>query len=135
MDVFITRFTKHANAKSNLPPPKAARKAMNISIVKKEIDSKGNEHLKSETINYKIDLSNVQKAKNVDRPGAQLLALKQTLKDKIFSKRRAEHEKRLKEKIENEEENVQSDEEEEILEDEEIEDEEEEGKSKLFSSI
>ena len=121
MEMFLQRFSKHAKANSKLPPPNAVKKNMDISILRKEIDSKGKEHLKTETIKYKVDLSNVTKAKNIDRPGAQLIALKQTLKQEMFQKRRAEHEKKLQSKEENDEE-----EDEEILEDEELEDEEDE---------
>ena len=122
MDMFLQRFSKHAKAKSTLPPPNAVKKNMNISIIRKETDSKGKEHLKTETIKYKVDLSNVTKAKNVDRPGAQLIALKQTLKQEMFQKRRAEHEKKMQSR---ENDNDDEEEDEEILEDEDLEDDDE----------
>ena len=43
---------------------------------------------------YRVDLSNVAQVKNTDRPGAQLLALKKTLKDKIFERKRADREEK-----------------------------------------
>ena len=119
---FLKRVAKHAKASSALPALKGRKDNVDITIVSKEVDGKGIEYLKSETINYKVDLSNVAKAKNVDRPGAQLLALKKTLKDKIFEKRRAERE--LKKKQQNEDEEIEEgfasgEEDEELLDDDE----------------
>ena len=86
---------KHSNAKSSEPPKNDGRKKnVDISIVHKEKDKEGKEHLKTEIIKYKVDLSNVAKVKNVDRPGAQLLALKKTLKDKIFERKRVERDQK-----------------------------------------
>merc|ERR1712026_7139 len=105
---------------------------MDISIVRKETDGQGQEHLRSETIKYKVDLSHLKK--NVeDRPGAQLVALKQTLKAQIFQKRRAEHEKRMQTKEQENEDNDQDDDEE-ILEDEEFEEDMEESEGETEPS-
>ena len=95
MDSFMMRFMKHAKAKSSEPPTKDGRKKkVDISVVTKEVDSEGKEHLKTDVINYKVDLTNVAQVKNNDRPGAQLLALKKTLKDKIFERKRNEREQK-----------------------------------------
>ena len=86
---------KHSNAKSSEPPKNDGRKKnVDISIVHKEKDRDGKEHLKTEVIKYKVDLSNVAKVKNIDKPGAQLLALKKTLKDKIFERKRIERDQK-----------------------------------------
>ena len=132
MEMFLQRFSKHAKANSALPAPKAVKKNMDISIVRKETDGQGQEHLRSETIKYKVDLSHLKK--NVeDRPGAQLVALKQTLKAQIFQKRRAEHEKRMQTKEQDNEDNDQDDDEE-ILEDEEFEEDMEESEGETEPS-
>ena len=94
MDSFFQRFMKHAKADGKMPALKGRKKNVDITIVSKETDKQGHEMLKSQTIKYKVDLSNVAKVKNVDRPGAQLLALKKTLKDKILEKKRAERAQR-----------------------------------------
>ena len=95
MDSLLTMFMKHSNAKSSEPPKNDGRKKnVDISIVHKEKDRDGKEHLKTEVIKYKVDLSNVAKVKNIDRPGAQLVALKKTLKDKIFEKKRVERDQK-----------------------------------------
>ena len=95
MNSLLTRFMKHSNAKSSEPPKNDGRKKnVDISIVHKEKDRDGKEHLKTEVIKYKVDLSNVAKVKNIDKPGAQLLALKKTLKDKIFERKRIERDQK-----------------------------------------
>ena len=104
----LKRFVKHANASSKLPPAKAGRrKNVDINVLRKTVDSKGNESLKSEIINYKVnDLTSVvSKVKNTDKPGAQLLALKKNLKEKILEKKKIDWEKREQEQAEDNEEN------------------------------
>ena len=91
-DAFLKRLVKHANASSALPSKVGRKKKVDITVVRKELDSKGHEKLKSETIQYKVDLSDVSKAKNTEKPGAQLLALKKTLQDKILEKKKREWE-------------------------------------------
>ena len=95
MNSLLTRFMKHSNAKSSEPPKNDGRKKnVDISILHKEKDKDGKEHLKTEVIKYKVDLSNVAKVKNVDRPGAQQLALKKMLKDQIFERKRVERDQK-----------------------------------------
>ena len=111
-ELFVKRLMKHANASSALPPSKAGRKKhVDITVVRKEIDSKGNEKLKSETINYKVDLSEVSKAKKTEKPGAQLLALKKTLKDKILEKKKLDWEIKKQQDADDNEEGFVDDEE------------------------
>ena len=103
----LKRFVKHASASSKLPPAKAGRrKNVDINVIKKTVDSKGNETLESEVINYKVNdlTSAVSKVKNTDKPGAQLLVLKKKLKEKILEKKKNEWEKREKEQAEDNEE-------------------------------
>jgi hypothetical protein len=136
MDDFVKRFAKHAKANCALPAIKGSKNNTDvITIVRKEVDAQGVEQLKKETINYKVDLSHVSKDKNViGRPGAQLIELKKTLKQKIVEKRRLEREQRKQQQKEDNEEQEDGfadveDEEEELLDDEQEEEEDDDDDS------
>ncbi len=105
LDKLMTRFARHAAANSNLPSKAGLKKNVEVTVVRLEKDAEtGKETLAKDTIDYKVDLSEVAKAKKSEKPGAQLVALKTTLKQQIIEKRRAERAKRLEQqKIDNEE--------------------------------
>lgn len=104
MDTFVERFFKHAKADGRMPAIKGRKKNVDITIVSKETNEKGEEKLQSSTIQYQLS-DIVSKVKNVDRPGAQLIALKNTLKAKMWKKRLEERQKLEAEQPDNEEEN------------------------------
>ena len=66
--------------------------------VSKILSFLGKENLKTDVINYRIDLSNVVQVNN-DCPGAQLLASKKTLKDKIFERKQDDREEKKVRKL------------------------------------
>ena len=122
----MDRFVKHAKAshkKHSGVRRKTVAKEVNLTIVRKERDADGNEQLKTEDISYtstEVDLKSVDEAKKSEKPGAQHLALKQTLKEKIWAKKREERKKKEEQKRNQNGESFGDieDEEEELLEDE-----------------
>lgn len=125
---FISRFSRHAAATGPAKQQQRKKDAkVDITVVTKQVDADGNEQLKKETFGYKVDFSAVRDVKNVDKPGAQLLALKTTLKQKMSEKRQQERQKRQEQKqLDNLEDGFADGEEEE---EEELDDEESESSS------
>ena len=134
LDDLQNRFIKHIKA-SNTNKRRVEKTVM--TIVSKQKDSlTGEESLKTEKLNYistpsKVSFDRVLQAKKSERIGAQQIALRATLKEKIAEKRRREKQKQIEiAKEDNEDlfdggENHAEDEDEEILDDEDITDEEE----------
>merc|ERR1712029_732599 len=147
IDLLKERFVKHVRCTKGAKA-KVQGQATTLTIVSKERDSvTGVETLKTQKLNYgatqspavvaeQLNFDKVREAAKSERIGAQSLALKATLKEKIAEKRRQERQKNANlKKIDNEEEDSgentdgdeNQDEDEEILDDEDItEDEEEE---------
>ena len=125
LDELMNRFVKHAKATHKRPSnirQKTVTKEVNLTIVRKEIDKDGNEQLKTEELAYtstEVDLKQVEVARKSDKPGAQHLALRQTLKEKIMAKKREERKRKEEMKNAENEEGLGcvEDEEEELLDD------------------
>ncbi len=101
----MDRLVKHVKAGGQAR--KAVLKDVNLTIVRKEVDEEsGVEQLKAEELNYRSSQANFGEIRGakVERPGAQRLALKQTLRKKIDERKRAERAKKEEmKKLENEE--------------------------------
>ena len=90
-----------------LPAPEEEKeKDVCLTVVRKEVDEEGNEKLKTEEINYhskQMDFNFLKSAKRSEQPGVQQQIWKQTLREKIYAKKRLELRKREEiQKLENE---------------------------------
>merc|ERR1712223_758372 len=139
------RFVKHIKCSRQRGTTLKAsnNEPVQMTVVSKETDSRGREHLKTQTLNYisngqspnpkkEINLERVRMAKKSERIGAQQVSLKMILKEKIDQKRKNNLMKKEElKKVDNEEENdidneTNKEEEEDILDDEEMSEESEE---------
>ena len=130
-DELMSRFVRHLKAGKG--GPAVVSKDVNLTIVRK-VNEDGTEKLKAEEIRYEsrqVDFAKVRAVKGAEVPGAQHLALKQTLRRKIDERKRLERKRREEmKKMENEEGFGPDDEE--LLEDEDMEDEEEEEEDESY---
>merc|ERR1712223_2116973 len=137
------RFVKHIKCSRQRGTTLKAsnNEPVQMTVVSKETDSRGREHLKTQTLNYisngqspnpkkEINFERVRMAKKSERIGAQQVSLKMILKEKIDQKRKNNLMKKEElKKVDNEEENDidnETNKEEDILDDEEMSEESEE---------
>ncbi|TRY75331.1 hypothetical protein TCAL_01352 [Tigriopus californicus] len=87
------RFIRHVIADRKSTDNKPEPKEVNLSIVRKEVDENGQAMLKNDNVKYQSQALNFKGLKS-ERPGAQHLVLKQTLRQKIDERKRIERQKR-----------------------------------------